>query len=75
MVQLTHRLLQQKGVKDYEVYTIGRPVTDQPSSLEENVCQQPVCDTSEEVVQQQHEYMIDDEELDPMGWGFSIDQL
>ena len=74
MVQLTQRLLQQKGAKDEELDTTEHPDADKPSNPEENVCQEPVCDASEEVVQQQHEYMIDDEELDPMGWGFSIDQ-
>ena len=72
--QLALGLLQQRGVRDAVAASIGHADTDQPSNTEEASVQARALDASEEVYRQQHAYMIDDEELDPMGWGFSIDQ-
>ena len=74
VLQLTQRLLQQRGVRDAVAASIGHADTHQPSNTEEASVQVHALDASEEVYQQQHAYMIVDEELDPMGWGFSIDQ-
>ena len=71
--QLTQRLLQQRGVRDAVAASIGHADTDQASNAVEFSVQVHALDASGEVYQQQHVYMIDDEELDPMGWGFSID--
>ena len=65
------RLLQQQGAQDRVATIEAQPTTSEQSSRGrpqdasvEVVCQQP-----------QHDYVGEDEELDPMGWGFSIDYV
>ena len=72
--QLTQRLLQQQGERNEVAKGGVHSDTNEQSSAEVDAGQVLVVDASEDVCQQQHEYVMEDEELDPMGWGFSIDQ-
>ena len=74
--QLTQRLLRQQGARDRMEPTEAQPATNERSSATGAPSQGRPRDASVEVVcqQPQHYYMGEDEELDPMGWGFSIDQ-
>ena len=77
--QLKQWLLQQQGARA-KIEPLGEPKEAPPATNEQSSAvgapnQNRPQDASAEVCQQsQHDYTVEDEELDPMGWGFSIDQ-
>ena len=74
--QLTQRLLQQQGAKHKMELIEAQPATNERSSEAGAPNQGRPQGASVEVVRQQsqHDYMGEDEEFDPMVWGFSSDQ-